>query len=225
MLRLVLSLAEGLSKHDLFEIVALREPQGERRSVVALSLSKCDNARKGCRMRVKSLINLLVVPMIAWSQNSAVPWSAFSGGFGVATSTSTAVLASTGEIVGASEGGNTSVKSGFLVVKLQQGPPSAIDAADGLPTTYALRQNYPNPFNPQTTIRFSLPVATNTRIIVYDLSGKEIVRLVDRRLEAGYHQLVWNGRDRRGRELPTGMYIVLMATPEFTKSIKLVLIK
>ncbi len=168
---------------------------------------------------------LLIIPITARPQTSTVPWSAFSGGFGVATSANTAVQASTGELVGTSEGGNTIVKSGFLVVKLQPGSTTAIDVAEGLPTTYALRQNYPNPFNPQTTIWFSLPIATNTRFIVYDLSGKEIVRLVDQRLEAGYHQLVWNGRDRRGREVPTGMYIVLMMTPEFRKSIKLVLLK
>ncbi|UCH11040.1 MAG: T9SS type A sorting domain-containing protein, partial [Fidelibacterota bacterium] len=101
----------------------------------------------------------------------------------------------------------------------------ALLAADLLPTEFALHQNYPNPFNPSTTIRYDLPLATRVHIVVYDLLGREIVRLVDQRLEAGYHQLVWNGRDRTGRELPTGMYIVLMVTPEYSKSIKLVLLK
>ena len=49
--------------------------------------------------------------------------------------------------------------------------------------------------------------------------------MVDRHLEAGYHYQVWNARDRNGRELPTGMYIAFMATPEFKKSIKVVLLK
>ena len=167
----------------------------------------------------------MILPITAWSQTSAVPWSAFSGGFGAATSTSTAVLASTGEIVGAAEGGNTIVKSGFLVVKLQPGSTTAIDVAEGLPTTYALRQNYPNPFNPSTTLRFDLPIATDIHIVVYDLLGREVARLVEQHLEPGHHQLVWNGRDRNGREVPTGMYIVLMATPEYRKSIKLLLLK
>ncbi len=183
---------------------------------------------------------LLLIPITAWPQTSAVPWSAFSGGFGAATSTNTTVHSSTGELVGTAEGGNTRVKSGFLVVKLQQGSAAAIDGAEGLPTTYALRQNYPNPFNPSTTIRFDLPLATDIHIVVYDLLGREVVRLADQRLEAGYHQLVWNGRDRRGREVPTGMYIVQMlvpstipqhagptagTTPEYRKSIKLVMLK
>ncbi len=94
-----------------------------------------------------------------------------------------------------------------------------------LPQEYALHQNYPNPFNPSTTLRFDLPEAADIHIVVYDLLGKEVARLVEQRLEAGYHHLVWNGRNRNGREVPTGMYIVLMATPEYRKSVKLLLLK
>ena len=61
--------------------------------------------------------------------------------------------------------------------------------------------------------------------MVYILAGWEVARLVDQRLEAGYHQLIWNGRDRSGRGLPTCMYIVLMVTPQYSKSIKMVLLK
>ena len=55
--------------------------------------------------------------------------------------------------------------------------------------------------------------------------GREVVRLEDGRLEAGYHSLTWNGSDARGREVPTGMYIARLVTPEYTKSIKMVLLK
>ena len=101
----------------------------------------------------------------------------------------------------------------------------SIDELAGIPEEFALHQNYPNPFNPTSTIRYDLPEATHLRILVYDIMGREVARLVDGYLEAGYHQLVWNGRDRSGRELPTGMYIILMATPEYRKSIKLVMMK
>ena len=104
-------------------------------------------------------------------------------------------------------------------------PALAVEPGDLLPAAFALHQNYPNPFNPSTTLQFDLPMATDILIVVYDLLGREVVRLVDQRLEPGYHQLVWNGGDRRGRPVPTGMYIVLMATPQFTKSIKMVLLK
>ncbi|MFC1543487.1 fibronectin type III domain-containing protein, partial [Candidatus Neomarinimicrobiota bacterium] len=100
-----------------------------------------------------------------------------------------------------------------------------IDFLAGIPEEYALHPNYPNPFNPSTTLQFDLPAAADIRIVVYDLLGREVVRLVEQRLEPGYHQLVWKGRDRRDREVPTGVYIVLMVTPEYSKAIKMVLLK
>ncbi|MCH7939496.1 MAG: hypothetical protein IID13_07105 [Candidatus Marinimicrobia bacterium] len=55
--------------------------------------------------------------------------------------------------------------------------------------------------------------------------GREVVRLVDRQLEAGYHSLIWNGRDARGRDVPTGLYIARLVTANYTKSIKMLLLK
>jgi hypothetical protein len=94
-----------------------------------------------------------------------------------------------------------------------------------LPSEFALHQNYPNPFNPSTTIEFDLPVLSDVCIVVYDLLGREVVLLVNQRMEPGYQHLVWDGCDRSGRELPSGIYIVLMQTPEYHKSIKLVMLK
>jgi flagellar hook assembly protein FlgD len=62
-------------------------------------------------------------------------------------------------------------------------------------------------------------------MVVYDILGREIAQLVDQRLEAGYHQQVWNGRDRAGHEMPAGMYFVVMQATGFRKSIKMVLLK
>jgi len=180
----------------------------------------------------KYLLYLLIgpvaisLPVQIYSQSTAIPSSAFNMGFGVSSAANTSITSAAGEVlVGTSEGENTRTESGSLVVVLQRRTPLAVDEMDGLPASFALHQNYPNPFNPSTTLRFDLPVATDIHIVVYDLLGQEVVRLVEQRMEAGYHQLVWNGRDRRGRELPTGMYIVLMMTPEYRKSVKLVLLK
>ncbi len=115
--------------------------------------------------------------------------------------------------------------SGFSVEVSATPVPLAVDSDVGVPGKFALHQNYPNPFNPTTTIQFDLPVATEVHLAVYDLLGREIIRLVDSRLEVGFQQVIWNARDSKGRELPTGMYIVLMVTPEFTKSIKMLLLK
>jgi len=99
------------------------------------------------------------------------------------------------------------------------------DELAGLPLEFALHPNYPNPFNPATTLRFDLPAATELTIVVYDLIGREVIRLVNRRLEAGYHRVVWHGKDESGAAVATGLYIGRIATPKYTKSIKMVLLK
>jgi len=96
---------------------------------------------------------------------------------------------------------------------------------DYLPSAYALHQNYPNPFNPGTTLRFDLPEASDITITVYDLLGREVVRLVGGRFEADYHQVIWDGKTTDGRDAPAGIYIALLSTPQYTRSIKLVLMK
>ena len=117
--------------------------------------------------------------------------------------------------------------SDHLPVLLELSYPVALAVTDGStgPMSYALHQNYPNPFNPGTTIQFDLPVGADTRITVYDLLGREVVRLADGPLEPGHHRLEWDGRDSRGQMVPTGMYIVSMRTPAFGKNIKILLLR
>ncbi|MFB0515115.1 MAG: T9SS type A sorting domain-containing protein, partial [Candidatus Neomarinimicrobiota bacterium] len=98
-------------------------------------------------------------------------------------------------------------------------------AGSELPTEFALSQNYPNPFNPITTIKYDLPVATDVALVVYDLLGRQVVRLVDGYMEPGYRQAVWNGKLPDGREVPSGVYIARLVTPEYTRNIKMVLLK
>ncbi|MFC1535696.1 FlgD immunoglobulin-like domain containing protein [Candidatus Neomarinimicrobiota bacterium] len=105
---------------------------------------------------------------------------------------------------------------------------SAVLGVDGqglIPEVYALHPNYPNPFNPSTTIRYDLPEAADISLVIYDMLGREVVRLAPGRMEAGYHQMVWNGRTASGREVPSGIYIARMVTAEYTKSMKMVLLK
>jgi hypothetical protein len=55
------------------------------------------------------------------------------------------------------------------------------------PKVFALEQNFPNPFNPTTTIYYQLPTDSRVSIIIYDLLGRELRRLVDEVKQAGYH--------------------------------------
>ncbi len=60
------------------------------------------------------------------------------------------------------------------------------------PKEYTLYQNYPNPFNPSTTIKYSLPFASNVKIIVYNMLGKTVSELINKVQESGYYEVNWN---------------------------------
>lgn len=76
----------------------------------------------------------------------------------------------------------------------------------------ALEQNYPNPFNPETTIRYSLPVAERVRLDVYDVRGRWVARLADGSQTAGMHQVKWDGRTSRGTAGGSGVYFARLTT-------------
>ncbi|MCK4578355.1 MAG: T9SS type A sorting domain-containing protein, partial [Candidatus Marinimicrobia bacterium] len=83
----------------------------------------------------------------------------------------------------------------------------------------------PNPFNPNTSLRYELPMATDVVLVVYDILGREVIRLVDEHKDAGYHQVIWQGQDRFGRSVSSGVYITRLVTRQYTKARKMVLLK
>ena len=97
----------------------------------------------------------------------------------------------------------------FRVVELWGGALTVVDEFSVLtPEDYKLSQNYPNPFNPTTTIEFSLPVANNISLTIYNMVGQEVITLVDQpMMDAGSHSIVWNGLDRDGTSVSSGTYI------------------
>ncbi|MCH8838001.1 MAG: T9SS type A sorting domain-containing protein, partial [Candidatus Marinimicrobia bacterium] len=94
-----------------------------------------------------------------------------------------------------------------------------------LPEQFVLHQNFPNPFNPNTSLRYELPIATDVVLVVFDILGREVIRLVDEHEEAGYHQVLWQGQDRFGRGLASGVYIYRLVTPQFSRAKKMLLLK
>jgi len=88
-----------------------------------------------------------------------------------------------------------------------------------VPTNFALDQNYPNPFNPVTTIQYQLPDAADVVISIYNIRGQLITTLVNSRIEAGYHQSIWNGTNSVGNIVSGGTYIVnIRATNDKSES-------
>ena len=76
-----------------------------------------------------------------------------------------------------------------------------------VPEQFALEQNFPNPFNPETTIRFTLDHSARVRLTVFDVVGRVARPLVDAPMAAGSHQVLWDGRDARGRSVASGTYL------------------
>jgi len=98
--------------------------------------------------------------------------------------------------------------------------------SQAIPTTYELSQNFPNPFNPVTTIRFGLPNAERVTLKVYNLLGKEVVTLVnDEKREAGYHISIWDGRNKHGNLVASGVYAYRIRAGSFSMTKKLVMVK
>jgi hypothetical protein len=89
-----------------------------------------------------------------------------------------------------------------------------------------LQQNEPNPFNPSTRIRYKLSRDEPVHLAVYDIAGRLVRTLVDRRLPGGIERTVtWDGTDRWGQTVRSGVYFYRITTPTFTESKKMTLLK
>jgi len=93
-----------------------------------------------------------------------------------------------------------------LAYSINGDPNSVKGTGAGIPESYSLSQNYPNPFNPETRIKFSLPVSSKVTVRVYNLLGEVIRTLVNNEYEAGDHNILWNGRDEKGKGVSSGIY-------------------
>lgn len=89
-----------------------------------------------------------------------------------------------------------------------------------IPKEFMLYNNYPNPFNPVTHIKFDLPKQADTKLIVYDILGREIVRLVDKHLPAGRYTVIYNASN-----LSSGTYFYKIITDEYNDVKKMILVE
>jgi photosystem II stability/assembly factor-like uncharacterized protein len=89
-----------------------------------------------------------------------------------------------------------------------------------VPHVFVLSQNYPNPFNPQTKIEFSVPKTSFTKLIVFDLLGREVTTLVNEELKPGTYEADWDGSN-----FSSGVYFYKLVAGDFTETKKMVLMK
>lgn len=90
---------------------------------------------------------------------------------------------------------------------------------------FNLRNNYPNPFNPSTFINYTLPIEGNVTIIIYDILGRKVHELISQNQLAGNYSIQWNGTDRQGNPVSTGIYFYQIQAGDFVQTKKMVLLK
>ncbi len=89
-----------------------------------------------------------------------------------------------------------------------------------------LYQNYPNPFNSTTSIGFGLQKADLVSLSIYDITGKEVMRLIEnQRFSPGLHQVVWNGLNHTGKEVSSGIYLYEIRSKNFRRAKKMLMIE
>lgn len=107
-------------------------------------------------------------------------------------------------------------------------PPRSIVSIEGetqIPSAFTMNQNYPNPFNPTTTISYGLPESSKVTLAIYDVTGREINRLVHSKQNTGWYEVQWNGTTTDGTQVSTGLYFARVEAGSFTDMIKMVYLR
>ena len=94
-----------------------------------------------------------------------------------------------------------------------------------LPNKFYVSPNYPNPFNPSTTIDIHLIKLNQLLVRIYDANGRVINTLMNKTLSPGSYSIRWNGQDRNGSNMPTGIYFIKVESGIYVNTQKIILIK
>ncbi len=113
---------------------------------------------------------------------------------------------------------------------LTKEPTAALDAFLGINVTSVKKEKstssnydleiYPNPFNPSTNIEYTLDKSSNPSIVIYDILGKQVVKLVDGFKHAGSYKITWLAQN-----VPSGVYLCMIRAGNFLETKKIILLK
>jgi hypothetical protein len=93
------------------------------------------------------------------------------------------------------------------------------------PETYFLKVTSANPFNPSIQIDYGLPRAAKAVIRVYTAEGRVVNTLVDDTQPSGNYTFTWDGTDRNGKRVGSGVYFIKLETPEYSETKKIALLR
>jgi len=91
--------------------------------------------------------------------------------------------------------------------------------------TFEIQQNYPNPFNPSTNIAFYVPESGQAVVSIYNILGQKIVTLLDKKLTAGQHAVIWDARDQAGATVSSGVYFYQIQFNDQVRTAKMILMQ
>jgi parallel beta-helix repeat protein len=94
-----------------------------------------------------------------------------------------------------------------------------------IPSVFGLSQNAPNPCRAVTSISYALPVVSEVRLKVYNISGQLVKTLVAGRQEPGYYSVKWNGKDNQGKQVANGVYLYRLSAGAFSDTRKMVMLR
>ncbi len=94
-----------------------------------------------------------------------------------------------------------------------------------IPQITELQGNYPNPFNPETAIKYAVKENGPVNLKIYNLKGQLVKTLVNEQVNAGYHSVVWDGKDNFGTNVATGIYLYRLETKTYNQTKKMMLMK
>jgi len=98
-------------------------------------------------------------------------------------------------------------------------------SAENASSKLDLQANYPNPFNANTTIKYSLPNDGKVNIAVYNILGQRVITLVDAVKSAGYHTVIWDGKNASGNGIASGVYFYMIKFENQTQIKRMTLLK
>ncbi|MFH0777574.1 MAG: phospholipase D-like domain-containing protein [Candidatus Eisenbacteria bacterium] len=102
----------------------------------------------------------------------------------------------------------------------------SVDGTPGIPADIAALEVFPNPFNPALNVRYVLSADGPVSIRIFDVSGRAVRTLLDNHRElAGFHSIMWDGKDSSGGEVASGIYVLRLETENDARAEKAILLR
>jgi len=103
--------------------------------------------------------------------------------------------------------------------------PDIVGVNEQIPRSWSLEQNFPNPFNPNTLIHFEIPRETDLSLTVFDVSGRRVKTLINGIVQAGSHDLFWDGLDDQNIQVESGIYFYTLDIQGHKQTRKMTLLR